>query len=531
MLQPPTADQLKDPHWAEVHRLMSEATAEEAELSSDEEGAADRLMDGLLPVGALRSRSADGPAGPSGVARRTSEVAPGSQQFQNRLASAFDRLGPAVVTAPPPPSSGYVGPAFSCQSAGHTLAEPAGSDCYARARRAMEGGAQDFETGTEDEPTEEDEPDGGDGAEGAGGEEEEDAIFDHAESEWGRPDENMDEWSSHTSTWAAAVDSDDEDGDGGTRGGVAGGTQAGGGACGSGVGVGSGCSAGRFNGLSDLDALDDDVSMDDSADGGNGGGGGVGGGGVAHKRSADTSAGGSRADDAAAPSPKASKRVRFAGGGVAAAELRRIGLAASDPKIAALLDGKGAAGKACRAQPTAAQMPPPPPRAPPRGGDRGGARSGGGAAPRGGPRAGYTHYSLDDVPAQSDDSNREALAQLWDALGVTRGNEAVDAEPRAATWGRPPPPRPPRRALGGRGAAPAASRHVALSHLDGDEELGEFGEQFAEAGVKRKARGASGGRRYRQQNAGAPPHTDRDADGDAPAAVAAPSSSQLDDLE
>ena len=168
MLQPPTADQLKDPHWAEVHRLMSEATAEEAELSSDEEGAADRLMDGLLPVGAPRSRSADGPAGPSGVARRTSEVAPGSQQFQNRLASAFDRLGPAVVTAPPPPSSGYVGPAFSCQSAGHALAEPAGSDCYARARRAMEGGTQDFETGTEDEPTEEDEPDGGDGAEGRG---------------------------------------------------------------------------------------------------------------------------------------------------------------------------------------------------------------------------------------------------------------------------------------------------------------------------------------------------------------------------
>ena len=75
MLQPPTADQLKDPHWAEVHRLMSEATAEEAELSSDEEGAADRLMDGLLPVGAPRSRSADGPAGPSGVARRTSDVA------------------------------------------------------------------------------------------------------------------------------------------------------------------------------------------------------------------------------------------------------------------------------------------------------------------------------------------------------------------------------------------------------------------------------------------------------------------------
>ena len=44
----------------------------------------------------------------------------------------------------------------------------------------MEGGTQDFETGTEDEPTEEDEPDDGDGAEGAG--EEEEAAWQHVAS-------------------------------------------------------------------------------------------------------------------------------------------------------------------------------------------------------------------------------------------------------------------------------------------------------------------------------------------------------------
>lgn len=71
------------PHWGEIRQLMSAATAEEQELSSDEDGAVDSLMQGCTASWG-RSRSA------ATTDRNVSAPERGGTVFSDRLSAAFD---------------------------------------------------------------------------------------------------------------------------------------------------------------------------------------------------------------------------------------------------------------------------------------------------------------------------------------------------------------------------------------------------------------------------------------------------------
>jgi hypothetical protein len=111
----------------EVRGLMEGATAAEAVLSSDEEGAADELLEGVT-LGWSRSRRMAIQAEYVEAPRSESKVAAASAAFHNRFAAAFDSLpSPAAIAAVGPAEPGVfgrVGPAFSRQCEGHSLAEP-----------------------------------------------------------------------------------------------------------------------------------------------------------------------------------------------------------------------------------------------------------------------------------------------------------------------------------------------------------------------------------------------------------------------
>lgn len=112
----------------EVRGLMEGATAAEAVLSSDEEGAADELLEGVTlgwsrsrRVGTVQAEYVEPP-------RSESKVTAASEAFHNRLAATFGSLpSPAAIAAVRPGAPGVfgrVGPAFSRQCEGHSLAEP-----------------------------------------------------------------------------------------------------------------------------------------------------------------------------------------------------------------------------------------------------------------------------------------------------------------------------------------------------------------------------------------------------------------------
>jgi hypothetical protein len=207
-------------------------------------------------------------------------------------------------------------------------------------------------------------------------------------------------------------------------------------------------------------------------------------------------------------STAASKRVRFdvpAGEG----RERTLGLASSDPHLAALLRRRApqSAGHVGGAPDSAGTLPSMP----------------SGGSPAGAPheRRGFQHYSLDDVRADSEESNAEALSQLLGVLGSRAGDAQLArnaAQPRssASSSGRPgrlmaehvvgaAPMRGtgegrPTAGLGARRARPA----VALSHLDGDDDGGaeEMDTEYSGqgSGTAGGCRGGGGVRRFRGQH-------------------------------
>ena len=443
-----------DPLYGEVRQLMEEATPDEQELSSDDEALAAGLLDGSTAgagcrLGKSPMHHADGitPA-----PRRDSSPAVASQHFQSRLAAAFDGLGGsfAAPVAPARPGGARIGPAFANQAKGFALSEAAAAPVQLPEADSSDGGG-----GEEDDDDDDGEADAAfrdadaewRAEAGAGGEEE----WEEGGDEDGGGD--MREWSRQTSSWAADGDSDDDDDDGGDGGGA--------GAADddpmTGGGGGAAAGIGAFGGLDDLDELDD------GDDGGGGGG----------------------AAAPAAADGASSKRVRFDD---TAGERRPAGLASDDAQLAALLKRKPKPAAAVYKPPPArgaksrAEMAPPPPRPPPR-------DAGAPAAAR--PRAGFKHYSLDDVAEGGDAGNRQALAQVMQLLG-NKGDGGELAAP-------PPPPVPargrvmaecvagaPRRGRGGgaKSRAPATGRSSSGPTIAAaqDDEEGAPAEATEEAG-------------------------------------------------
>ena len=238
----------------EVRGLMDSATAEEGMLSSDEEGAADGLLDGVTlgwsqmrRVGAVQAEYAAGP-------RSESRPVAAGDAFRNRMAAAFGALPTpaAIAAAGPVAESGFGGggPAFSRQAEGHSLSEPesaaswqsimaqearaqpppdapadasAGADEMAR-QAAIASEGREGVTPAEEEEEEEEEEEGGE--------------EDNWDEGWDDPDStagpragsgraasqrskgsgleaaDIAEWSTHTASWAKDAMSSDEEEDG-----------------------------------------------------------------------------------------------------------------------------------------------------------------------------------------------------------------------------------------------------------------------------------------------------------------------------
>ena len=403
------------PHWSEIRQLMTSATAEEQELSSDDDGAVDGLMQGCTTSWARGHSS-------SAAERKVSDPDRGGAVFSNRLSVAFDALdqlkggvGAGVTAAAAAVAGegfGRIGPAFSGQARGHDLAEPLphrelamrdrldriadpDDEETAKAARHMAKAAEDAEEASE--------------AEGEDAAMEGDA---HDVAEWGIEAEGEEsEWSMHTASWAKATGcSDDGDSDDDMGGfddvpskrrepPIAG--------------------DGSFGGLGDLDELEGEDANE------------------THPVPADAQVKRVRFEASASTSGSGS------GSGSGSHQPPRLGLAANDPFLASLLRGSRSASKRSPTAAVAAGSAP----------QDWGVRS----------REGYTHYTLDGINEGGESINREGLAQVWKALGVED-----PTPPKGAAVGRAPPRANGRASR--RAAVAGVAASVRLSHLDGDDE-------------------------------------------------------------
>jgi hypothetical protein len=239
--------------YHEVKAMMDEAEDDERQLSSDEEGYVDGLMEGRTTIKVVARPSEAVPT--FGTARKLSVLPAGGQGFQDRMCAAFGDLGSSVIapsaTAFDPAQGVRVGPAFSGQASGYSLAEPLppttswlesdddeeeedGDEVHygtsRPARRGASGRAShsgagrssgDGEwSGMDDEESDDDDGGGGGGGGGrAAVDEEEDDDEEEDEEEGEGIDEDPREWSRHTATWAAELsDSADEGNDEGDDG-------------------------------------------------------------------------------------------------------------------------------------------------------------------------------------------------------------------------------------------------------------------------------------------------------------------------
>ena len=405
----------------EVQSMMHEGDEDEdrRELSSDEEGYVDGLIDGQT-ARAAHTGSAAALLTTSAARKESVAVAAGLgfQARQAALFAAFDGLPSATTSALPLLDGGQpIGPAFSEQCRGHSLTEPrpnASADTDMDDADETSGGAgpsgSDSAGKRGRRPNE---PDARDAEEDAGleiGDEEPEDDIDEEDirGEEDAEDEDPREWSRHTASWAAELtDSADESdtfepsiarkkttvpapsaGSGGS------GSASASSAPHSGIAT--------FGGLGDLheldDAMDDDGASMSSAARKRG---------AADENTRTGSSGPGLAASAVLPAAAAdsvTKRVRFDAGAEGGALAGSA--AADDPVLAAMLR---------RQQPAADER-------------QGGASCSGGAAagatvrapPRAKGRDGYVHYSLDGVDHQLDSerANAAGLAQLMQVLGA-----------------------------------------------------------------------------------------------------------------
>ena len=154
-----------------------------------------------------------------GAPRKESVAAIGGTNFQSRLTAAFDCLQPGILqnpssASPPLEAGNRIGPAFSEQCRGHSLAEPlARPPAWADSEDEEEMGGPsssvgDKRTRAQSRRRGEEDDEGGEGEEEEGEEEEEEEIRGEEDGE----DEDPKEWSRHTASWAAELtDSGDDE--------------------------------------------------------------------------------------------------------------------------------------------------------------------------------------------------------------------------------------------------------------------------------------------------------------------------------